>query len=105
MHVCTGKKDASEWRTILIELIEQIGWPNQTTLDSLEYQQVSQLTNVLDAVEINPALGYRIGITQFIQELESALKGVYFSLKLISTVSLSLRYRMPSDCLSMPYES
>ena len=72
---------ASEWRTILIELIEQIGWPNQTTLDSLEYQQVSQLTNVLDAVEINPAISNRIGITQFIQELEGALKGSLFQPK------------------------
>ena len=77
-----GKKErVSEWRTILIELIEQIGWPNQITLDSLEYQQVSQLTNVLDAVEINPAPGYRIGITQFIQELEGALKGSLFQPK------------------------
>ena len=75
------KAGISEWRTILIELIEQIGWPNQTTLDSLEYQQVSQLTNVLDSVEINPALGHRIGITQFIQELESALKGSLFQPK------------------------
>ena len=77
----TRKTNISEWCTILIEIIEQIGWPNQTTLDSLEYQQVSQLTNILDAVEINPALGHRIGITQFIQELESALKGSLFQPK------------------------
>ncbi|MCH1554223.1 MAG: PD-(D/E)XK nuclease family protein, partial [Luminiphilus sp.] len=75
------RESISEWRTILIELIEQIGWPNQTALDSLEYQQVSQLSNVLDAVEINPALGHRIGITQFIQELEGALKGSLFQPK------------------------
>ena len=98
----TKKYSVGEWRTALIELIDQIRWPSQTALDSLEYQQVSQLTNVLDSIEMNPALGREISLTRFIQELETALKGQLFQPKtdqhLITVLALQ-------DAVGLEFES
>ena len=72
---------SAEWRGKLIEVIKWIQWPNQTALDSLEYQQVAQFSEILDAIELNPGLGARFDLSRLIQELQSVLKSNLFQPK------------------------
>ncbi len=45
-----GRRKGAEWRGLLRDLLDAVGWPGQRGLDSDEHQQVEALGSVLDAM-------------------------------------------------------
>jgi len=43
-------KSPSQWQVILTQLLQTLGWPGSRTLDSIEFQQVSQLHRLIDSL-------------------------------------------------------
>lgn len=46
----TEEKPPTDWQAVLPELVKAIGWPGKRSLDSIEFQQVSQLNRLIDSL-------------------------------------------------------
>ena len=64
---------SAEWREILVDLLSRAGWPGAAGLDSVEFQQYEQFSDVLDMLEINPLDEARFSLAKFIEKLSYAL--------------------------------
>ena len=67
------KLEAQEWRVRITQLLQDVGWPNASGLDSLEYQQLDLFDGVFDALEVSPVDTGSFGLAIFLSRLQSVL--------------------------------
>ncbi len=65
--------EAQEWRVRITQLLQDVGWPNASGLDSLEYQQLDLYDGVFDALEVSPVDVGPFGLSVFLGRLQSVL--------------------------------
>lgn len=65
--------EAQDWRVRITQLLQDVGWPNASGLDSLEYQQLDLYDGVFDALEVSPVDTGSYGLSIFLDRLQSVL--------------------------------
>ena len=65
--------EAQEWRVRITQLLQDVGWPNASGLDSLEYQQLDLYDGVFDALEVSPVDTGSFGLSILLSRLQSVL--------------------------------
>lgn len=64
---------SAEWREVLVNLLSRAGWPGAAGIDSVEFQQYEQFSDVLDMLEINPLDKAPFTLTRFLEKLSYSL--------------------------------
>ena len=65
--------EAQDWRVRITQLLQDVGWPHASGLDSLEYQQLDLYDGVFDALEVSPVNTGSFGLSIFLDRLQSVL--------------------------------
>ena len=101
-RLSSSKHTSPEWCELLSAFLNKAGWPGSSTLDSVEYQQYEQFSDVLETIEVNPLDRGAFSLSRFVEKLDDSLTQRIFQPQ---TESSPLQVMFLRDTFGLPFES
>ena len=101
-RVVSSKYSSSRWSELFTEFLTKSGWPGAAALDSVEYQQYEQFSDVLESIAVNPIDPGAIPLSRFVEKLNYALSQRIFQPK---TESSPLQVMFLRDTFGLPFDA
>ena len=101
-RVVSSKHPSSRWCELLSDFLGKAGWSGAAALDSVEYQQYEQFSDVLESIAVNPLDNGAFPFLRFVEKLSYALSQRIFQPQ---TESSSLQVMFLRDTFGLPFES
>jgi probable DNA repair protein len=77
-HIIKQQRTGIDWLPVFKELLTTIGWPGKRQLDSIEYQQVTQLQRALDHLCSLDSVRAAVSFSDILSELRGVLSRQIF---------------------------
>ena len=100
-RVLSSKHPSSRWCELLSDFLSKTGWPGAAGLDSVEYQQYEQFSDVLESIAVNPLDNGSFPLARFVEKLNYALSQRIFQPQ---TESSSLQVMFLRDTFGLPFD-
>ena len=101
-RVVPSKHPSSRWCELLSDFLAKAGWPGAAALDSVEYQQYEQFSDVLESIVVNPLDNGAFPLARFVEKLNYSLSQRIFQPQ---TESSSLQVMFLRDTFGLPFDS
>ena len=101
-RLASAKFTSSKWSELLSEFLSKAGWPGAAALDSVEYQQFEQFSDVLETIQVNPLDNEAFTLLRFVEKLNYSLSQRIFQPQ---TASSPLQVMFLRDTFGLSFDS
>ncbi len=101
-RLSSSKFTSLKWCELFAEFASKAGWPGAAALDSVEYQQYEQFSDVLETIQVNPLDNEAFSLLRFVEKLNYSLSQRIFQPQ---TASSPLQVMFLRDTFGLSFDS